>query len=141
MIHRDFTPDALNRIANAPDVAPTFGFTNGGRMDFGEVAARTADHVILTDGLAVAAIAEWSAPGVWQVHIMARAEARGGYARDRFRECVAWMWAHGASHLWAQVGAKSRNTSLLARMVGFCPAGSGHHPVIGAVDYFEARRW
>lgn len=141
MIFRDHSPETINRIANSPDVAPTFGFANGGRLDFGEVAMRTDDHVILTDGIAVAAVAEWSAPRVWQVHIMARKSARGAYARDRFRECVEWMWREGAAMLWCQVDAKSRHTSLLAHMIGFRPVGTGRHPVIGPVRYFEARRW
>ena len=140
MIERVFDAELLNRIANAPDVAATFGLPGAGRMDFTEVASRTDDHVILTDRLAVAAVAEWTSPGCWQVHIMAREPARGEWALARFREARDWMFDFGARQLWCQVATESRHTSLVARMVGFRPAGSGVHPVIGPVGYYEVTR-
>lgn len=139
-IYRDLSADAINRIANAPDVAATFARPGFGLMNFVEVASRHDDHVILTDGLAVAAIAEWSAPMVWQVHIMAREGARGGYARDRFRECVAFMFDGLADRLWAQIDQNGHHVSRMARMVGFRATGSGCSPAIGPVTYWEARK-
>lgn len=140
MIRREVDSALVNRIANDPSVAPTFGMPDCGPMDFREVIERRDDHVVLSDGAAVVAICEWSAPRVWQVHAMALPEARGRHAVQAFREAADWMFEReGARLLWAQVA--QRHVAQCARMVGFRRTGGGFHHVLGAVDYYEAERW
>lgn len=141
MIRRDFDPQTVNRIANHPAIYSDFALPGCGPLDFAEVARRTEDHVILTDGEAVAAICEWSAPGVWQVHIMATPAARGARARDALAEARDWMFDFGARMLWAQVPVNKPHVGRMASMVGFTRCGLGHLPIVGPVEYYEVVKW
>lgn len=141
MIRRETDAALINRIANHPAVYSDFAMPGCGSLDFAEVARRTDDHVILTDGEAVAAICEWSAPGVWQVHVMAMPDARGAPARDILAAARDWMFAFGARMLWAQVPVNKPHVGRMASMVGFTRCGLGHLPIVGEVRYYEAVKW
>lgn len=134
--------DALlhNLIANDPSVRPTFGYHEG-YTDLTPLADERDNYVLLSNGKNVAMIWEWSAPGVWQKHVMILPEARGRVGIDAGRAMCRYMFDEiGARMLWGQAPAHHRPVQMYSRLLGFQEAGTGVDAAGIDVRYFVLER-
>lgn len=132
---RVFDAAAHNRIANHPEVRPSFAWFEG-EVTFDDQAADVDNYVFLLDGDA-AAIFEWSAPRVWQVHTLALPDVRGAAALASGRRMIAWMRAEmGARTLWGMTPIANRAARMFNRLIGAKSAGFREHHVTGPCELF-----
>lgn len=130
---RTFDAELVNRIANSPGVPELLG------AEAFEFSASIRDHIFLHHEGAIA-ICEWSAPRVYQCHLLFSPECRG---RRAVRAAIAmrdFMFANHADMLWGQPALANAPARKLIRMVGFEPAGEGDHPMVGPVEYLTCRQ-
>ena len=123
--------EEVNAIANDASVQEMMGV---GDLDF---SAAMADPrlVALTDG-GFCTMFVWTAPGVYEGHVMARKESRGRYAIGAGRAAFAHMKNQGARMIWSQPSIANRAAIWYVRQMGMKDHGVGYHPVIGDVRYF-----
>lgn len=132
---RVFDAAEHNRIANLPDVRPSFAWVEG-EVSFDAEIADTDHYVFLIEGGA-AAIFEWSAPGVWQVHTLASPECRGKAAIDAGLRMIAWMQEQeGARMLWGMTPLGNSAARMFNRLIGAKSAGLREHHVCGETELF-----
>jgi hypothetical protein len=132
---RVFDASAHNRIANHPDVRPSFGWFDG-EVSFDAEVADTDNYVFLLDG-DCAAIFEWSAPGVFQVHTMSLPGSRGKGVIEAGRRMVGWMREHmSARMIWGLTPRDNRAARSFNRLMGAKVVGERTHPVTGLCDLF-----
>ena len=132
---RVFDASEHNRIANLPDVRPSFEWFEG-EVSFDEEVAQTDHYVFLVED-GVAAIFEWSAPGVWQAHSMSAPEMRGSRTIAIGKAMLAWMRDNmGARMIWGQTPLHNRPARMLNRLLGTKSAGRRTHPVTGEGELF-----
>lgn len=132
---RVFDASAHNRIANHPSVRPSFGWLEG-EVNFDAEVADTDNYVFLLDGDS-AAIFEWSAPGVFQVHTMSLPESRGKGVIESGRRMLAWMRdCAGAHTVWGQTPLQNRSARMFNRLIGARYAGARTHHVTGPGELF-----
>lgn len=133
MIWRQFNAGPLNRIANDPGVRPMMG--GHGDMDFTAFLADRRNIALQADD--GCAFFDWSGPGIYQMHTMWLAAARGKKAKDLIEKMATEMFdLHGARLIWAQTPAGHKPVRLLARLCGFKSQGMGEHMQLGPVEYF-----
>ena len=126
--------DYANRIANIPEVAR--GLLPGGDendWDF-TVAVSKPENIFLRCGEGVA-LCEWSAPRVYECHLLFPPSCRGRRAINEAREMSDFMMANHADVLWGRPPRANRAAIWMIRQVGFHHAGFGHHTLVGDVEY------
>lgn len=124
-IRRETDAELLNRIANHPDVRPTFGYHDG-ETDLSQLFDHPDSYVVLTDGNSAASIWEWSAPGVWQAHFLMLPESRGEYGVAAGKAMCRFMHEQiGARLLWGMTpdSKEFRRAQMFNRLLGAKPAG------------------
>lgn len=132
---RVFDASAHNRIANHPAVRPSFPWVEG-EVSFDAEVTDTQHYCFLLDGEA-AAMFEWSAPGVWQVHSLASPDCRGKHALDAGRRMIGWMRDHeGATMFWGQTPVGNRAARMFNRLIGAKSAGMREHHICGLCELF-----
>lgn len=131
---RTFDAALVNRIANSPGVPELLG---AAAFDF-TVALDLKTNIFLHYGGAVA-ICEWSAPRVYQCHLIFGPECRGRRAVRAALVMRDFMLEHHADMLWGQPAIGNRAGRKLIRMAGFGPAGFGENALVGAVEYLTCR--
>jgi hypothetical protein len=117
MITRATDASLHNRIANHPEVKPTLGY-NEGPTDFTRLLEYPDDYILLSDGGGVAAVFQWTAPGVWQAHSMVLPESRGRKAVAVAKEMFAYLFGNGARMVWGMTPKGNRPAQMFNRMIG-----------------------
>jgi len=98
-------------------------------------ALEDSKNVALEEG-GFCAVFMWSAPGVYECHIMARKEARGVESMRIGRAMLAYMKELGAKMIWGQPSVYNKAAICYIRRMGLSPAGFGSHGILGDVQYF-----
>lgn len=132
---RTFDAELINGIANSPGVPELLGAE---AFDF-TVALRDEATIFLHNQGAVA-ICEWSAPRVYQCHLLFAPQCRGRRALKAAGEMRDFMFANPADMLWGQPPVSNKAGRKLIRALGFTHAGFGEHPLVGAVEFLTCRR-
>ena len=132
---RTFDAEMVNRIANAPGVPELLGAE---AFDF-SAAIKVPTNIFLHYQGGIA-ICEFSAPRVYQCHLIFAPDCRG---RKALRSAIAmrdFMFANHADMLWGQPPIGNAAARKLIRMAGFEPAGFGENPLVGEVEYLICRQ-
>lgn len=138
MIRREHEAVTLNSVANDKSVRELMFLGMPypqDKLDFSEAVA-DAKTVALTDDNGFCSVFQWSAPGVYQCHIMAVKEARGASMMKSAREMLDYMKQHGARLVWGQPSIYNRAAICFIRRMGLKSAGKGSDPFLGEVEYF-----
>lgn len=118
MIERTHDAILIRAMLLQPEVAPNM--TWGSDLDAGIADDR---NVVLVDG-ASAAIFEWSAPNVYEGHMLFLPPIRGRLAITRGAAFLREMFAaYGARMIWGRVKEANRAARWIARQLGFASAG------------------
>lgn len=126
----------INELANHPDVAPLLG---GEAFDF-TAAVASPQNIFLDHGGGVA-ICEWSAPRVWECHLMFDPDCRGRQAIAAASAMRDFMFEHHADMLWGRPDVSNRAARWHIRQLGFRNAGFGVHPFHGReVEFLTCHR-
>lgn len=134
---RVFDASAHNAIANHPSVRPSFPWVEGTVSFDEEVRLVDAYVFLLNDRQDAAAIFEWSAPRIWQVHILFLPSCRGRSGMMAARQMADFMHEEmGASSIWGQVSVHQRGARLFSRLLGATSVGFRKHPVTGECELF-----
>jgi hypothetical protein len=104
-------------------------------LDFSDAVA-DARNFALTDDAGFAAIFQWSAPRVYECHIMGTKVARGTNAMQSGREMLAYMKTQGARLVWGRPSIYNRAAICFIRRMGLKSEGVGSDPFVGEVEYF-----
>lgn len=132
---RTFDADLINGIANSPGVPELLGAES---FDFSE-ALKLDSNIFLTTAGAVA-ICEWSAPRVYQCHLIFAPSCRGRKALSAAGEMRDFMFDNHADMLWGQPPLANVPARKLIRLLGFEHSGYGENPLVGKVEYFSCHR-
>ncbi len=136
---RTYDAELVNRIANSPGVPELLGAES---FDF-TAALQDPSNIFLHHEGAVA-ICEWSAPRVYQCHLLFDPSCRGGRAVRAAIAMRDFMLDHHADMLWGQPALENVAGRKLIRLAGFKNAGFGtfpaNYPVQGETEMFTCRR-
>jgi hypothetical protein len=127
-----------NYIANHAAVRPTIGYHEG-ETDFSPLFDTENRHLyrLLSDGIGVAMLFEWSAPGVWQTHTMALPHLRGAHCVKAMKAMLHHMaTVEGARMVWGQTPTELRAARMLNRLIGGADAGTGFDAMGTPVTYY-----
>lgn len=131
----------VNLLANDPDILP-FVVPQGTNL---EETTLEFDHCFEperawrfryfhngeNDGDTTATIVmmfQWSSPDVWEMHMLAKPEARGGPALAFAKQTVAEMFNNqGAKELWGQTPVWNKPAVVMHHKVGGIPRGTGYN--------------
>ena len=93
------------------------------------------------ENASIAMLFQWSSPDVWEIHMLAKPDARGGEALVFAKQTVADMFTkQNAKELWGQTPIWNERARAMHRKVGGIPRGFGHHPMFGEVELFATSR-
>jgi hypothetical protein len=138
MIWRETDPARINAIANDPTVRELMflGMIHPqNALDFSDCLA-SEKAIALVDDAGFCSIFQWSAPGVYECHIMARKAARGAGMIRSAREMLAYMKERGARLVWGQPSIYNRAAICFIRRMGLKSAGFRSDPLLGDVEDF-----
>jgi len=121
MLERSFDIKFANETANDPAVRPHLGPASLGELDFTD--AVNDDHNWFLMGEHGGFILAWSAPGVYEVHVMIKPEGQGAWAAKARQWMLDFAKANGAAMLWARIARSARHVSYFARRGGMKPTG------------------
>ena len=132
---RTFDAELVNRIANSPGVPELLGAE---AFDF-TAALQDRSNIFLHHEGAVA-ICEWSAPRVYQCHLIFAPECRRRRAVNAAIAMRDFMLANHADLLWGQPAMSNVAARKLIRLAGFAHAGFGTNPLVGETEHFVCRQ-
>lgn len=104
-------------------------------LDFSD-CIENKQNICLIDDKGFCSIFQWSAPGVYECHIMAPKAARGASCMASAREMLAFMRKHGARLVWGRPSIYNRAAICFIRRMGLKSAGFGQDAAAGDVQYF-----
>lgn len=133
---RTFDAGVVNAIANAPGVPELFGVD---AFDFTSAIQKRSNIFLESNG--AVGIFDWSAPGVFEGHLLFSPQCRGLRAFREASRMRDYMFAHHAGMLWAQPPVANEAGRRLVQMLGFDHAGFGENDLLGPVEYFQCRRF
>lgn len=125
---------AINALANQPGVPELFGVE---AFDFTDVVANESTIFLLHDG--GLAICEWSAPRVYQCHLIFSADCRRRRAVNAAIAMRDHMFDHHADMLWGQPPLSNVTGRKLIALAGFWHAGYGYNPLVGHTEHVVCR--
>lgn len=99
-----------------------------------DVVKDTKNYVLIEDGFC--AVFAWTAPDVYECHIMALKQSRGAFMFDAGKRMLSYMKDHGARMVWGQPSIYNRGAICYIRRMGLTARGVGNHPIVGDVQYF-----
>lgn len=102
-----------------PQVAPNMTWS------YPELERNLSDdrHIVLLDGMS-AALFEWSAPGVYEGHMIFLPPVRGRLAIERGRAFLREMAGnYGARMIWGRVLVRNRAARWISRQMGLVSHG------------------
>lgn len=129
----------VNDLANIPEVSR--GISLDGEVthfDFSEAIANP-QNIFVRDGGGIA-ICEWSAPRVFQCHLLFHPDCRGRAAITAACNMRDFMMANHADMLWGQPKKSNRAAIWLIRQTGFFYTGDAVHPLVGEVEHYVCRQ-
>lgn len=132
------TAEQVNAIANDPAVygPMMLGMLHPqAAMDFEETLDSPLTTALMEDGFC--ALFVWTSPGTYEVHVMAKKEARGANMMRSARQMLDIMKDRGARRIWGQPSAYNKPAICFVRRMGLRYLDTGFHPVAGEVLYFE----
>lgn len=138
MIQRVENPELVNAVANEATVRQLMFV---GMMyplhdlDFSDCVGNK-QNVCLMDDKGFCSIFQWSAPGVYECHIMAPKSARGASCMKSARKMLTYMRNHGARLVWGRPSIYNRAAICFIRRMGLKSAGFGTDAAAGDVQYF-----
>lgn len=138
MIARVQDPTLVNAIANEATVRQMMFV---GMMyplhdlDFSD-CLENKQNICLVDEKGFCSIFQWSAPGVYECHIMAPKSARGASCMASAREMLAFVRNEGARLVWGRPSIYNRAAICFIRRMGLKSAGFGTDAAAGDVQYF-----
>jgi hypothetical protein len=88
-------------------------------------------------GATIGMLFDWTSPEVWALHMLAKPEARGGYALRFAATVIADMFEHRAKEIWGETPVKNERARAMHRKVGGISRGFGVNPIMGPVEYFS----
>ncbi len=106
-------------------------------LDFTEAMADQRNVFFAVGGFCAMFI--WSAPRVYECHIMALPAARGRYLYTAGSAMLAFMKDIGAEMVWGQPAVGNLPAQAYIRRMGLVECGTGHNPLVGPVRYFVTR--
>ena len=121
MLERSFDIAFINKLANDPTVRPHLGPESLGELDFTDAVSNSQNWFLM--GKHGGFILVWSAPGVYEVHVMIEPEGQGSWAAKARQWVIDFAKANGAVMLWARIANTSRHVSYFARRGGMKPTG------------------
>jgi hypothetical protein len=104
----------------------------GGLYDFSAPISEPKNVFLLNGGIACCI---WSAPQVYECHLLFPPEIRGGQAVRRAREMADFMFANYAKILWCRPPVTNRAAIWLIRQVGFVEQSRGLDKEVGQAVY------
>lgn len=123
MIRRETGPELLDRIVAHPRVICSFG-RNGVPQSFAAIFDHPDGYRAYSDGEGFAAVFEWSAPGVWQGHMLAHPDARGRKSIEAAKEILAEM-LKTERMVWGMVPTENEAAGMFSLLIGMKAAGEG----------------
>lgn len=132
---RVFDAELVNRMANAPGIPETLGAE---RFDFTDAIADQSNIFLLCDG--ALGIFSWSAPRVYEGHLIFSQECRRRRAVNAAAVIRDTMLSSHADMIWAQPPLTLAPIRKLLRLIGFEHAGFATHPLVGEVERFLCRQ-
>ncbi len=132
---RTFDAELVNRIANSPGVPELLGAES---FDF-SAALQDRSNIFLHHEGAIA-ICEWSAPRVYQCHLIFAPSCRGRHAVRAAIAMRDFMLDNHADMLWGQPAIANAAARKLIRMAGFESAGFGVNALVGEVEHLTCHR-
>lgn len=137
MIRRLNDGEIVNAIANHPSVRSMIFLGlryDDNPLDFTDCVADPKNFVLEDDGFC--AIFGWSAPGVYECHVMGVKDARGAPAMATGHAMLAYMKEQGATMVWGQPSIYNKPAICYIRRMGLKSWGFATHPMLGEVEYF-----
>lgn len=115
-LRRTLSADYLNTVANHPDVRPYIG--GEGDLDLSELLASPANFALQFEGGGFIALALGA--GIYDVHTLTLAGARGAVASEVAEQAQNWMFAHtDCVELVTRVPASNKAAAAFATAHGF----------------------
>lgn len=128
-------PAIVNAIANIPEVSRSISADGEAfEFDFSQAIANPANIFLLDGGVG---IFEWSAPRVYQWHVIFPPSCRGRAAIEAVKRMRDYMMANHANMIWAQPKVSSKAVIWLALHIGMKPCGTGVNSAVGPVAYYS----
>lgn len=139
-MRRTFDAARVNYLVNHPAVRPFIGGDPETELDLS--AAVADEQNIFLDGEHGGFACCWSAPNTYEIHTFILPEGRGAWAMEFAAWGKAYLFKHGAKHIWTRVHPDARNVKAFTLRMGLIPAG--YHTIdlgVGPVTYelFERR--
>ena len=119
------------------EVANAIAEQNGQILDFSETFANQR-NVILHDGGIAFCI--WSAPRVFECHLLFPPNCRGKQAVAASRRMGDYMMTYHADMLWGQPPANDRAAIWHIRQAGFTFYGKATNAIVGPVEFYVRRK-
>lgn len=135
MLHRCFDANLINLAANHPDVRPFLGSDSLGDLDF-EEAVGDRNNIFLM-GEHGGFVMAWSAPGVYEIHVMILPEGRGKWAAQVRKITIDYARSIDAKMLWARIAPSAKYVALFARRGGMQPTGEMLYTLGHAYDVYK----
>jgi len=135
MLERSFDIDRINAVANHADVRPFIGPSSLGELDFTDAVQFDKNWFLMGEhgGYVLA----WSAPNVYEVHVMVLPEGRGKWAAKARRSMLDYAVENGAETLWARIAPNAPSVSMYARRGGMQPTGEMIYTLGSAYDLYK----
>ncbi|WP_426262995.1 hypothetical protein [Sphingomonas sp. PWP1-2] len=110
----------INRIANSDGVRE-FVAADDRLMDWTPLIARPFEEtgaVVLTNGADAVAAFTYTAPSIFQAHLLFAKTCRGRKAIDTARAMLKWMFDNGATIVWGAAPRANRKVGIFGRLIG-----------------------
>jgi hypothetical protein len=120
-LSRTFTAERLNALVNHPDIRPTCGGDGKSEIDLSAFVADRKNHAVLWDHGAY--LFQWSAPQIYEVHIMVLPEGRGRQAYRKAAQGIAYIVSIGGERIWARVAEGHDGLAHYTRAAGLRHCG------------------
>lgn len=134
----------LNTLANHPDILPYVAPKGTESIDFDvcfEPDRIDRIRFFHNEAESIGMFFDWSAPDIWELHMLAMPEARGGDALAFASEVITEMFFNrGAREIWGKTPRWNERARAMHRKVGGISRGLGIDPVFGEVEYFSTPR-
>lgn len=121
MLERCYDVARINAVGNHPDVRPYVGHAELGELDFADAVADEKNWFLM--GEHGGYILAWSAPDVYEVHVMILPDGRGKWAAKARQFTIDYAIKNKVDMLWARIALNASSVSLYARRGGMQPTG------------------
>lgn len=143
MFHEASDSRVANTLANHPKVLPYVAPKGTESLDLTplfEGVRKERIRFFHNEEETIGMLFDWSSPNIWELHMMALPEARGGDALA-FADAVIldMLFNRGAREIWGKTPTWNERARAMHRKVG-TSRGTAIDPVWGEVEYFSTTR-